>query len=79
MSPSEIQKRIKDAKSTQRAIAQKLGVSEVAVSDIVNRRRISDRIMQAVAETIGKDKRMVFPAYYLKPPLRSTSKVARAF
>lgn len=79
MSPSEIQKRIKDAKATQRAIAQRMGVSEVSVSDVINGRRVSDRIMQAVAETISKDKRMVFPWYYLKPPLRSTSKASQSF
>lgn len=78
MTPSEIQKRIRDAKTSQRAIAHKLDVSEVSVSDVVNGKRVSDRIMQVVAETINKDKRMVFPWYYLKPPLRSTSKVSRS-
>ena len=73
MSPSEIQKRIKDAKTTQRAIAQRLGVSEVAVSDIIRGRIVSDRIMRAVAETLGEDKRLVFPNYYLRPPSRKSS------
>lgn len=74
MTPSEIQKRIKDANTTQRAIAQKIGVSEVSVSDIIKGRRISDRVMRTVAEAIGDDVRLVFPDYYLRPPKRTTSK-----
>jgi len=78
MTPSEIQKRIKDANITQRAIAQKIGVSEVSVSDVIKGRRISDRVMRAVAEAISDDVRLVFPEYYLRPPKRKTSKVSQA-
>lgn len=77
MTPSEIQKRIKDANTTQRAIAQRIGVSEVSVSDVINGRRISDRVMRSVAETLGADVRLVFPEYYLRPPKRKTSKVSQ--
>lgn len=74
MTPAEIQFELKKKDFTQRAIAQKIGVSEVAVSDVIKRRRISDRIMRSVAEALGDDVRLVFPEYYLRPPLRKTSK-----
>ena len=77
MIPSEIQKRLKDHNLTQRAVAKKIGVSEVAVSDVVKGRRISDRIMRAVADAISDDVRLVFPEYYLRPPKRTTSKAGR--
>ncbi|MEN6621256.1 MAG: helix-turn-helix transcriptional regulator [Smithella sp.] len=60
---------------TQKSIAEKIGVAEMTVSDVVKGKRISDRTMKAVAEAIGKDYRVVFPEYYLQPPKRSTSKV----
>ena len=76
MTPNQRQFALKEKNLTQRAIAQKIGVSEVAVSDVVKGRRISDRIMRAVAEAISDDVRLVFPEYYLRPPLRKTSKVS---
>ncbi len=73
MTPSEIQKRLKDAKTTQRALAQKLSVSEVTIPDIVSKRRVSHRVMTAIAEVLGEDVRLIFPEYYLQPPKRKTS------
>ena len=78
MTPSEIQKQLKDHNLSQRAVAQRVGVSEVSVSDVVNGRRISDRIMRSIAEALGKDVRLVFPEYYLSPPKRKNSKVSQA-
>lgn len=74
MTPQEIQTALRKKKSTQRAIAGQLGVSEMSVSRVIHRLSTSDRIMRAVAQAIGKPKTDVFPDYYLGPKLRSTSK-----
>jgi len=78
MSPDEIKKAIKKNNTTQKAIAKKLGVAEMSVSYIINKKIISNRIMQEVARTIGKDPCRVFPEYYLDGPKhpRRTSNVA---
>ena len=78
MTSSEIQKRLKDNGTNQHAIAAKLDVADMSVSDVINHRMISDRIMRAIAAAIGKDHRQVFPNYYLRPPKRKTSKVQAA-
>jgi len=76
MHPADIQSALKKNGITQKAIAEKLGVSEMSVSIIIHRHRTSDRIMRAVAEAIGRESWQVFPEYYLKKPKRKTSKVA---
>jgi len=76
MHPADIQSALKKNGITQKAIAQKLGVSEMSVSIIIHRHRTSDRIMRAVADAIGRDHRQVFPEYYNRGPKRKTSKVA---
>ena len=80
MTPDEIKKAIKNKNTTQKAIAEKLGVAEMSVSYIVNKKIISNRIMQEVAFTIGKDPCKVFPEYYLSGPKhpRRTSNVKTA-
>ncbi len=78
MTPREIKNALEDKKITQSALAAKIGVSNMSVSDVINRKRISDRVMRAIAEEIGRDVRKVFPEYYLNPPKRKTSKVQRA-
>jgi len=77
MSPDEIKNALKRHDTTQKAIAVQLGVSEMAVSHIVNKKQISNRIMQEVALVIGADPCQVFPEYYLHGPKhpRSTSNV----
>ena len=77
MTPDEIKKAIKENDTTQKAIAEKLGVAEMSVSYIVNKKIISNRIMKEVARTIGKDPCKVFPEYYLDGPKhpRRTSNV----
>ena len=74
MSPSEIQKRLKDHDLTQKALAQKIGKSEMSVSVVVRGQRISNYIMRGIADAINQDVRKVFPWYYNKPPKRRTSK-----
>jgi len=78
MTPSEIQDELKKNKITQTAIALEMGVSAMTVSKVVNRIIVSDRIMRVIAAKIGRDHTKVFPEYYLQPPKRSTSKVAKA-
>lgn len=74
MTPQEIQNALRKNKSTQKAIAGRLGVSEMSVSRVIHRLSTSDRIMGAVARAIGKPKTHVFPDYYYGPKRRSTSK-----
>ena len=79
MTPDEIKKALKANKTTQKAIAAKLCRSEVGVSAVIRRERISDYIMRGVADAIGKDHTEVFSEYYLSPPKRSTSKTVQPF
>lgn len=76
MTPDEIKNALKKNKTTQKAIANKLGVTQMALSYAVNKKMVSDRVMDAVARAVGKDKAEVFPEYYFGPKHRSTSKVA---
>ncbi|MBW1666880.1 MAG: helix-turn-helix domain-containing protein [Deltaproteobacteria bacterium] len=64
MHPADIQARLKKRGITQKEIADELGVTEVAVSKVINKSSVSDRIMKAVARGIGEDHRAVFPEYY---------------
>ena len=78
MTPEQIQKALKKRKITQKKIATDLGLSEMSVSRCIKyfhlRIGISDKIMTAVADAIGKPKEQVFSDYYKGPRLRSTSK-----
>ena len=79
MTPEEIKDAIKANKTTQRAIAEKLCRSEMSVSTVIRRERISDYIMRGIADAIGEEHTTVFPEYYLGRPKRSTSKTVRPF
>jgi len=79
MHPADIQAALKKKGITQKALAKEIGVSEITVSDIILKKRISDRVMQVVAQAIGKDHRLVFPEYYCQPAKRTTSKIANGF
>lgn len=79
MTPEQIKKAIRNKKTTQRAIAEKLDRAEMSVSLVIRRERISDYIMRGIAEAIGKEHTAVFPEYYLRPPKRSTSKTVRPY
>jgi transcriptional regulator with XRE-family HTH domain len=74
MSPLEIQFALRKKNITQKALALRIGVSEMSVSDVINGKRVSDRIMRAIAEALGKNYLLVFPRYYLRPPRRNMSK-----
>lgn len=77
MAPEEIQKAIKLNGTTQKAIAKKLKKSEMIVSQVINKKTISDYVMRGVAKAINKKHTEVFPEYYLGPKRRSTSKIAK--
>jgi len=74
MTPEQIQTALREKETTQKAIAGKLGVSEMSVSKVIHGVIVSDRIMAAVARAVGKSKTQVFPDYYFGPKLRRTSK-----
>lgn len=76
MIPAKIQYELKKRKITQKMIADQEEVHPISVSKVINKQIISDRLMRAVSKKIGRDHRIVFSEYYLKPPKRSTSKVA---
>ena len=78
MTPLERQFALKKKGITQKAIAEKIGVGQMVVSDVITGQRISNKVMRAVAEAIREDHRLVFPEYYLRPPKRKTSKVSQA-
>ena len=78
MTPDEIKKAIRK-KTTQRAIAVKLGRSEMSVSGVIRRERVSDYVMRGISKAIGKPHTKVFPEYYLGAPKRSTSKTVRPY
>ena len=72
MHPADIQAELKKKGVTQASIAQDLGVSPLHVSAVIHdpEKRQSDRVMRAVAKTIGRDHREVFPEYYLNSKRR---------
>ena len=75
MHTADIQAELKKRGLTQKKVADDLGIKPMAVSDVINKNRISIRIMRHVAKLIGRDHREVFPEYFLKPPKRSHSQV----
>ena len=78
MTPKQIKRAIRK-KTTQGALARELGRSEMSVSLVIRRQRISDYLMRGISKAIGKKHTTVFPEYYLKPPKRSTSKTAQPY
>jgi len=52
---------------TMAAIARDLGCTPTAVGRVISGQTVSRRIMEAVAEAIGRDKEQVFPEYFIKP------------
>ena len=65
MHPADIQAALKRKKITQKQIAKDLGVSEMAVSLVINKRSVSDRIMRAIAKRIERDPFVIFSEYYI--------------
>lgn len=70
MKPDEIRVELKKIKKTlnQAQIARALNppVTQVAIMRVINKEFVSIRIMQAVADAIGRDKKYVFPEYFIK-------------
>ena len=76
MTSPEIQFELKKRGITQKMIADQEKVSPMSVSKTINKLMKSDRLMRAIGKAINEDHRLVFADYYLRPPKRSTSKVA---
>jgi lambda repressor-like predicted transcriptional regulator len=63
MRSSLIKADLEDAGKTGSAIAADMGVSHVAVYNVINRKYRSRRIAERVAKEIGKSLSEVFPEY----------------
>lgn len=68
MTPEEIKIELfkRRRKITYTEIAKGLGVSRQAVHQVIDRKFVSIRIMEAVAAALGKDVKYVFADYYFK-------------
>lgn len=74
MHPADIQAALKKAGFTQKQVAEELGLSAMHISEVVNKKRVSDRTMRFIASKLGRSHFEVFPEYYFGPKKRSTSK-----
>jgi transcriptional regulator with XRE-family HTH domain len=74
MTPLEIQFALRKKGITQKALAKELGISEMTISDVILKKRISNKVMRAVAQKIDRDYRIVFSEYYLKTTKHAGSK-----
>jgi predicted transcriptional regulator len=74
MTPEQITDRIRACGSSHKKIADELGISQVAVSLVINRSSVSDRTMRAIARKIKHPVEEVFPEYYLAEPKTKRSK-----
>jgi hypothetical protein len=82
MNPLEIQMSLNFAlysgyekrKITRKVLADKLGVTAFHSSEIVDKRRILERVMKAIAEKIGRGPRESFPAHNFSSPKWKTLK-----
>jgi len=70
MHSADIQAALKKKGITQRALAIELEVSCFTISEVINKHRVSHRIMQAIANKIGRKPHKAFPEYYLQPKKR---------
>jgi transcriptional regulator with XRE-family HTH domain len=76
MTPSKIQDEIQK-RGTQEELAETLDCTPQHLGQVIQKNRVSDRIMRGIATYINRDHREVFPEYYLQPPKRATSKVEK--
>lgn len=74
MHPADIQAALKKKGITQAALAEELGVTTFHMSEVVNKKRISDRVMRAIAQKLGRKPDHLFPEYYHGPKKRVHSK-----
>lgn len=64
ITPIDIQYLLKKKGITQKALAVKYGKSEMAISDVINFRLVSDTLMKAIAGEIGMKPEKVFAWYF---------------
>lgn len=67
MTPLEIRNAIQKAGLNQMAIARELKIDPSGVSRVIDRKAISRRVHEAIAEAIGIDKARIWPDLYLIP------------
>ncbi|MEN6422075.1 MAG: helix-turn-helix domain-containing protein [Smithella sp.] len=65
MSPNEINAAIIDKGLNQAAIARAINVTPGSVSRAINDLSVQTRVMEAIAEAIGKDVKQVWPQHFL--------------
>jgi len=70
MHPANIQAELKIRGITQKSIADELEVTEFHISEVINKKRISDQVMKAVSKKIDRDHHEVFPEYYFSKKRR---------
>jgi hypothetical protein len=58
----------------QKVLADEFGVTAFHISEIGAKKGISDPVMKAIAEKIGRDHRESFPAHNFSSPKRKTLK-----
>jgi len=64
MHPAYIQAELKRRGITQRSIAAELGVTAVAVTQVIHKRSRSERVMEAISKKIGIETAEVFPEFF---------------
>lgn len=78
MTPLERQFELRKAGYTQKSWAKEQGVVPMSVSHLIWGKMVSHRLMQAFTETIGKkDRKKVFPEYFLDPNRRKRKPTTR--
>jgi lambda repressor-like predicted transcriptional regulator len=65
MSPKEINDAIINKGLNQAAIARAIKVTPGSVSRAINDHSVQTRVMEAIAEAIGKDKKQIWPQHFL--------------
>ena len=64
----------KKRKITRKVLVDKLGVTAFHSSEIVDKRRILEHVMKAIAEKIGRGHRESYPAHNFSSPKWKTLK-----
>ena len=64
ITPVDIQYLLKKKGLTQKALAKKYGKSPMAISDVINFRRVSNPLMTKIAKEIDMDPKVVFAWYF---------------
>jgi len=65
MTPKEINDALAARGLNQAAVARAINVSPGSVSRAVNNHDVQTRVMEAIAEAIGKDVKQVWPQHFL--------------